>query len=72
MNQFKVTPIVFSVHRKEENPIFGEEAIHVSIEDDGGGKYIKLTSLANTAAPGSIDLDIEQLEKIYEIIKNNS
>ena len=60
----KVTPIAVSVHRDEDNPVFGEGATHVSIDDDAGGPFIVLEQQADALAIGKLRFDIEELEAV--------
>lgn len=55
-----ITPITVSVHRKGDNPIFGENVIHVSVEDEGGGPFIVLDS--NEGKEDGLRIDMDELE----------
>jgi len=39
----KYTPIVVSIHRDTEHPIFGEGAIHLKLEDEAGGFFFDIS-----------------------------
>lgn len=58
------TPIMLSVHYKNINPIFGEGATLVSLEDEGGGAFIILSQEGV-----SLRFDLEELEKIVEVAR---
>ena len=59
----KITPIVVSVHRSDVNPVFGEQAIHVKVDDEAGGPFIILTSNGDNDA-GEIRIDMDELEAV--------
>jgi len=59
-SEYRLTPVAIAVHLASSDPIFGEQTIHVSIEDDGGGPFVALRDLSNDG--GSIRLDLEALE----------
>lgn len=52
-----ITPIKVAVHRKDDNPIFGENVIHVSVDDEEAGPFIVLESNAGHADGLRIDQD---------------
>lgn len=41
------------------NPVFGERAVHVTLEDEGGGPFLSIRT-----SEGEIKLDPEELEAI--------
>jgi hypothetical protein len=55
-----ITPLKVSVHRKGDNPIFGENVINVSVEDEGGGPFIVLDS--NEGKEDGLRIDMDELE----------
>ena len=65
--KYKATIIGFSVHLENENPLFGESAIHVMVQDDAGGAFLKLVSTAEDVDRGEVKLDFDQLKVICEI-----
>jgi len=64
MEDVVITPIVVSVHRKNDNPIFGESTIHVRIEDGGNGPYLILSQCLDGMAEGEVKLNIDELQHI--------
>lgn len=60
----KTTILSVSVHRDTENPIFGEGATHVSIEDEAGGGFITLKQSNDSAEMGLLRLDLDELDAI--------
>ena len=70
----KLTITEISVHSEKENPIFGEIATHVKLDDEGGGLYIKLIQYTDTGTQ-EIKLDFNEIEPIINainILRNNS
>lgn len=66
---YKITPIIYSVHRKGDNPVFGESSIHVSLEDDGAGEFIVIRQSTDDAEKGVIRLDFEEIPLISEAVE---
>ena len=64
-----ITPITYSVHRKGDNPVFGESSIHISLEDDGGGEFVVIRQNTDDAEKGIIRLDFEELPLISEAVE---
>lgn len=56
-----------AIHRKGDNPIFGETVIEVSLEDDAAGAYIIVKSNMEGLANGEIKLCYEEVQKILEV-----
>jgi hypothetical protein len=56
-SEILITPIKVAVHRKDDNPIFGENVIHVSVDDEAAGPFIVLESNAGHADGLRIDQD---------------
>ena len=64
MSNLKRKPIVISVYRGDESPVFGEGATHVCLEDDGGGEFIVLRQTHWSTQEGEIRVDIDELNEI--------
>lgn len=60
------TVTAVAIHSESENPIFGESVITVSLEDEAGGFFLKLTSNENNEA---IRIELEELREVYEAAK---
>lgn len=50
------------VHRADDNPMLGREAMQVSIEDEGAGVYFRLID----GAGGELCITLEELEEVCE------
>lgn len=57
-----ITPLKVSVHLKGDNPVCGEGAIKVTVEDEGGGPFIVLES--NEGNEDGLRIDMDQLEAV--------
>lgn len=55
-----ITPLMVSVHRKGDNPVYSERAIKVTVEDEGGGPFIVLES--NEGMEDGLRIDMDELE----------
>jgi len=63
--EYVITPIAYSVHVAEDNPIFGESTTHVRLEDEAAGYFITLEqSSGNDQEPGVVSFDMEALEAV--------
>ena len=72
----QITPIKYAIHSKEESPIFGEDTLHIEIQDDAGGYYYTLEQICpsspndeNTFGIGKISLDKEEIHMISDLVK---
>lgn len=67
---YKTTVIAISVHGENDNPMFGESATHVKIEDEAAGPFIVLSQAGHeTAKTGEVQLDFEELNRIVAAAK---
>ena len=57
-----ITPIKVAVRRKHENPVLGEQVIHVSVDDEGAGPFIVLDS--NEGCENGLRINEEELEVV--------
>jgi hypothetical protein len=62
-----ITPVKIAVHRIDDNPIFGENVIHVSVDDDSGGAYIVIE--ANEGQMDGLRIDLDELEMVLVAAK---
>ena len=60
------TPLGTSVHQHDENPIYGETATHVLLDDDAAGAYFVLKQAGEHAKAGEVRLTMEELEAVYQ------
>jgi len=58
-SELKSTILKISIHRDNINPVFGEGATHVSIDDEGGGGFIVIEN-----GEGKLRLELNELELI--------
>lgn len=65
--KYKATPLVISIHQEGENPIFGERATHVCLQDEGGGAFIALRQSHDDIKPGEVRLDMDELEFVLRV-----
>ena len=62
--KWSVTPLVVSVHYEKDNPLYGESATHIKIDDEAGGGYFVLEQSAEGLEPGQIKIDNDELDLI--------
>ena len=61
-SEILITPITVAVHRKDDNPVFGESVIHVSVADEAAGAFIVLQS--NERYADGLRINPEELETV--------
>lgn len=59
-----VTPLAVAVHRRKDNPIFGESTVKVFLDDEAAGPFIVLEGEPNEHDNGQVRLDMDQLDVI--------
>lgn len=70
MSTYAKTIIQISVHLYDENPIFGENSTHISLEDEAGGIYIKMTQCHDNIMNGSVSFnDIGHMIAVFDAAK---
>jgi hypothetical protein len=69
--KLKKTPIKYAIHSERKSPIFGENTIHVSVEDEGAGFFYAVRSVnpepVEPEHEGALLLEYEELKAIMEI-----
>lgn len=63
-DELVVTPLKVAIHRKQDNPVFADGVIYVTLNDEAAGPFIVLQS--NAVTNEGISLDIEELNKAHE------
>jgi hypothetical protein len=62
------------VPKHDENPLFGETATHVLLDDDSAGAYIVLKQVNEYSKEGEVRLNMDELELVVkaarELIEN--
>jgi hypothetical protein len=57
------TPTEVSIHRLDENPIFGRSATKIRVQDEAGGPFIVLTQCFEDSE-GKLSFDLDELEEV--------
>ena len=61
------TPLGTSVHQHDENPIYGETATHVLLDDDAAGAYFVLKQAGGEhSKAGEVRLTLDELKAVYQ------
>lgn len=63
-----ITVTEFAVHKDDESPIFGENAVKVKLMDAGSGYFISMQDMICDDT-NEVRLDFTQLNEIVEQIK---
>jgi len=64
MSRIRTTPISVAVHPAGQSPIYGEQAIHVLVDDESGGPFIVLRQCNDYIKPGEVRMDMDELEAV--------
>lgn len=67
--KFLTTITKVSIHPVGDNPLFGEGATHVSLEDEAGGPFIIIEQIHDNIEPGIIRVDMDELTQIVDAAK---
>ncbi len=65
---YKTIPLKYSVCYKDDNPIFGESATHISIDDEAGGAFVVLEQSPDEGIQ-KIKLDLPEFEELLRLGK---
>lgn len=63
------TPLTYAVHNEGDNPVFGESATHVSVDDDAGGRFIVLKQDYEPHGEQILRFDLDELIAVTEAAK---
>lgn len=66
---YKKTILTVAIHPEDVNPVFGESSTHISVQDDGGGPFIRLFQCNDETENGTVKLDLQELELVFEAAK---
>ena len=67
MTTYNITPVTVAVHPVGENPVFSEQAVHVSISDDGGGPFLTLMQYDSTMV-GEIKVGFDGFDALVDAV----
>lgn len=63
----KLTVTEITIHAENESPIFGELATKVSVDDEGGGPFLRVTQDTEDGHVG-IRMDFNEVEYLVQAI----
>lgn len=63
------TPLKLAVHRVGVNPVYGESAVTVEVDDEGGGPYVILNANNGVDADG-MRIDLDELEAVTDAARS--
>ena len=70
-----ITPIVYSIHKKEAHPLFGEDTLHITARDEAGGLFVTIEQVCPSFTSeeyfgkGKMTLELEELEDINKVVE---
>ena len=62
------TILTVSIHRKDTNPVHGRGVLHVALDDEGAGGYIKICELGDDFEH-CVRIDADELELVFKEAK---
>jgi len=62
------TILTVAIHRADSNPVYGRGALQVSVDDEGGGGYVKICELGDDIQ-NCVHIDADELELIFRVAK---
>jgi quinol monooxygenase YgiN len=62
----KSIPTSYSVFYEKENPLYGEYATHIEIDDEAGGGFIILKQYTDDGTM-KIKLDKDEMEEVFRL-----
>ena len=63
MTQMKHCIVALSVYRENDNPMFGETATHVTLEDEGAGCFVTIKQES-----GTLRFDFDEFEEVVKAV----
>lgn len=63
----KLTVTEIAIHREDQSPIFGDLTTRVSVDDEGGGIFVRITQDTDDG-PVSIRMDFNEVEYLVQAI----
>jgi len=68
--RYTLTTVKISVHPKDENPFFSEQATYVSLDDEAAGAFLVLSQYPDDVAPGiaKMKINIDEFPLIVEAV----
>lgn len=64
----KISTITLAVHRAGDSPVCGDGVTHISLDDDGGGEFLKFWQI-DSDENGVIRLALEEWPTICEAVE---
>lgn len=68
--KYLCTTLCVSIHLDTDNPVFGESATHISIDDEAGGPFIVLAQDNEANEEKELRFDAEELEHVCQVAKD--
>lgn len=68
MSTLETTTLTVAVHRKGQNPVYGEGVTRVSVTDEAAGPFIEVRQVVESDED-CLRLDLDELEKVVEVAR---
>ena len=62
------TILTVAIHRSDSNPVYGRGVLQISIDDEGAGKYVKISE-QDDDLEHYVRIDADELELVFQEAK---
>ena len=62
------TTLTVSIHRSDTHPVYGRGVLQISIDDEGAGKYVKISE-QDDDMEHYVRIDADELELVFQEAK---
>jgi len=75
MSNLQITPVRYAIHKKGESPIYGDDAVHLTVQDTGAGYFYTIESISpsdtndDVYGQGKLSLDTEEIMLIAKLVE---
>lgn len=64
----KLTVTEIAIHREDQSPIFGDLTTRVSVDDEGGGPFVRVTQDTTEDGPQVLRMDFKEVDHLVQAI----
>ena len=65
---YKTLPVSYAMYKEGDNPIFGNSALRISVDDESGGPFVRI-SQCNDDHTGEILLNFDEIEPLFDVLE---
>lgn len=64
---YKTVPVKYNIYEENDNPVFGNSVLSVSIEDDAAGPYIEIEQ-CREENNGKVLVEMDQIDALVNLL----